>query len=302
MNVEALAIAEKHTAAADAPRNARNSLERLEARIEDLKDKLKAFADDSVAVCPLCSAPVEEQNVEGLTYMVRVPSCECEEKCRDSLEVATAQYESLRKFRAKADALIQANRPGRFLDARVDTWPGRDSNREAYKIASSFVKSFHTFPSKGLLFMGSVGGGKSHLIFGIANDLIREGIEAKVIKVGHWIRRINLSYRGDENIEETLIEPVFEAPCLLLDDLGKESTTEATRRVIYELFDHRWQQELPTVITTNFGSLNELHQHYSDDPIMQEAISSRILGQVQKFYVNVNPGGVDHRTGVKIRK
>jgi DNA replication protein DnaC len=48
-------------------------------------------------------------------------------------------------------------------------------------------------------------------------------------------------------------------PLLVLDDLGAEKTTEWVQSVIYEIIDHRYNEYLPLIITTNLkaGELAE---------------------------------------------
>jgi len=46
------------------------------------------------------------------------------------------------------------------------------------------------------------------------------------------------------------------APLLVLDDLGTQSMTPWVREKLYQLFNYRYNAELPTVITTS-DSLDE---------------------------------------------
>ena len=46
-------------------------------------------------------------------------------------------------------------------------------------------------------------------------------------------------------------------PLLVLDDLGTQSMTQWVREKLYQLFNHRYNAELPTVITTS-DSLDEM--------------------------------------------
>lgn len=49
-----------------------------------------------------------------------------------------------------------------------------------------------------------------------------------------------------------------EVPCLVLDDLGKEKTTDAGLDYLYQIIDYRYRHELQTIITTNALSIEEL--------------------------------------------
>jgi DNA replication protein DnaC len=48
------------------------------------------------------------------------------------------------------------------------------------------------------------------------------------------------------------------APLLMLDDLGTQSMTPWVREKLYQLFNYRYNAELPTVITIAADSLDEL--------------------------------------------
>jgi DNA replication protein DnaC len=48
------------------------------------------------------------------------------------------------------------------------------------------------------------------------------------------------------------------APLLVLDDLGTQSMTPWVREKLYQLFNYRYNAELPTVITIAADSLDEL--------------------------------------------
>ena len=70
------------------------------------------------------------------------------------------------------------------------------------------------------------------------------------------------------------------APLLVLDDLGTQSMTPWVREKLYQLFNYRYNAELPTVITTA-DSMNE----------MDARIRSRLLdGKLCTVYALNVPG------------
>ena len=46
-------------------------------------------------------------------------------------------------------------------------------------------------------------------------------------------------------------DQVRNAPLLVLDDLGSQSNTPWAQEKLYQIFNHRYNAKLPTVITTN---------------------------------------------------
>ena len=54
-----------------------------------------------------------------------------------------------------------------------------------------------------------------------------------------------------------MFESVRQAPLLILDDMGTQTSTQWAQEKLYQLFNHRYAYHLPTVITTN-NSLDEI--------------------------------------------
>ena len=67
-------------------------------------------------------------------------------------------------------------------------------------------------------------------------------------------------------------EEVRTAPLLILDDLGTQSTTPWVKEKLYQLFNYRYNAELPTVITTA-SSLEEM-----DPRLRSRMIDRRLVG------------------------
>lgn len=49
------------------------------------------------------------------------------------------------------------------------------------------------------------------------------------------------------------IHRLYEIPILFIDDFGVDRDTERAQRDYYEIIDNRWEDEKPTVITTNLN-------------------------------------------------
>ncbi len=50
---------------------------------------------------------------------------------------------------------------------------------------------------------------------------------------------------------DELFETIRAAPILILDDLGSQSSTAWAQEKLYQLFNYRYNFNLPTVVTTN---------------------------------------------------
>jgi DNA replication protein DnaC len=131
--------------------------------------------------------------------------------------------------------------------------PDKRANlRWAYNVARDFARN----PEGWLVLKGGYGCGKTHLAASIANRCVQRGQPVLFITVPDLLDRLRASY-APANTEEqplpfqTRFHEIRTAPVLILDDLGTESTTSWAQEKLYQIFNHRYNARLPTVITTN---------------------------------------------------
>jgi DNA replication protein DnaC len=107
-------------------------------------------------------------------------------------------------------------------------------------------------PKGWLVFKGGYGSGKTHLAAAIANRCISAGIPVVFVSTPDLLDHLRASYAPtsaagyDERFEQ-----VRNTPVLVLDDLGTQANTEWAQEKLYQIFNHRYNAQLPTVITTN---------------------------------------------------
>jgi DNA replication protein DnaC len=107
----------------------------------------------------------------------------------------------------------------------------------------------------GLLLVGKAGLGKTHLSVGIAKALIREkGIECVFYDYADLLKQIQDSYNPSVQATELgLLAPLFKAEVLVLDDLGSVRPTEWRWDTVRLILNTRYNDNLTTIITTNFA-------------------------------------------------
>ena len=126
---------------------------------------------------------------------------------------------------------------------------------------------------------GKVGTGKTHLACAIAQAVMQKGIPAKFINVVSMIAEIK------ENFQ---IKNFTDVELLIIDDLGKEKSTEWVCETVYAIINKRYEQMKPTIITTE-KPMSSMTSHYDDKG---KAILSRIA---EDFYL-IRLNGSDYRT------
>jgi DNA replication protein DnaC len=119
--------------------------------------------------------------------------------------------------------------------------------RRAFDIARSFAQA----PRDWLVFTGTYGAGKTHLVAAIANYCVTQGHPALFVVVPDLLDHLRATFNPQSAVSfDQRFEEVRHAPLLILDDLGTESATPWAREKLYQIFDYRYNARLPTVITT----------------------------------------------------
>jgi DNA replication protein DnaC len=151
---------------------------------------------------------------------------------------------------------------------RVNLPPEQRENLEAaYRLALDFARE----PENWLVFMGETGCGKTHLAAAIVNYRYEAGQPAKFVVVPEFLDHLRSTFSPDSKVSyDRLFESVKNAPLLVLDDFGEQSTTPWAREKLYQVINYRYNARLATVITTRF-SLEEILEE------IDSAVSSRLV-------------------------
>jgi len=118
---------------------------------------------------------------------------------------------------------------------------------EAFEIAKKFAES----PQGWLVFYGPYGCGKTHLAAAIGNYQAGLGYPPLFVGVPDLLDYLRAAF--SPNSSTTLDRRFYEirsTRLLILDDIGTESATPWAREKLYQLINHRYNAELPTVMTT----------------------------------------------------
>ena len=141
---------------------------------------------------------------------------------------------------------------------------------------------------KGLYIDGKIGTGKTHLAVCIAMDCLEIGWSVKLTSMRDITRQLRATW-GERGIdEEGVFARLMRPRVLILDDLGKESMTEAVLRDLFDLVDMRKDRMLPIIVTTNYEKpeLVARMSHGLDDTTTAESIVSRLFEITQRVPVN----------------
>jgi len=122
-----------------------------------------------------------------------------------------------------------------------------ESLRKAFEAARAFAEQ----PQGWLVFTGPYGNGKTHLAAAIANYRAGLGYPPLFVVVPDLLDHLRATFNPNSTTPyDRRFEEIRTAPLLILDDLGTQATTPWAREKLYQLFNYRYNAELPTVITT----------------------------------------------------
>jgi DNA replication protein DnaC len=102
-----------------------------------------------------------------------------------------------------------------------------------------------------LLLLGGFGVGKTHLAAAIANFAVSLGVPTLFLTVPDLLDWLRFAYGSQEEDFETRFEEIRNINLLVLDDLGTQNATPWAQEKLYQIFNYRYTNHLPTVITTN---------------------------------------------------
>ena len=206
--------------------------------------------------------------------------------------------------------------PERYRHCSLDTFetsfPGADGSLErALTTARRFVDEYPVDTAgKGLLFVGTMGTGKTHLAVGVLRRLVREkGVRGLFCDYRELLKNIQNSYNPQvATTELELLKPVFSADVLVLDDLGAQRPNEWVWDTVALLLNARYNDKQTTIITTNypdqppgagFKTDADGTKSASSYDTLGDRIGDRMMSRLAEMCITVKMSGKDLRQTVK---
>ncbi len=191
----------------------------------------------------------------------------------------------------------QAGIPERYRHNCVfDTFkPRHPSQEEALVLARRYAEDYPAFPDgpNGLLFIGPCGVGKTHLAVSILQEiLLKRSLPALFVDLNDLYREIRATYgrSGSEETEYDILNPLVEAPLLLIDELGCVNTPWAMDTLHY-LVSQRYNEQRPTLFTTNYLD----SPSSTGEASLEDRIGTRTRSRLLEMCRTVAVDGPDHR-------
>ncbi|HNR96488.1 MAG TPA: ATP-binding protein [Anaerolineae bacterium] len=116
--------------------------------------------------------------------------------------------------------------------------------------ALATARAYAEEPTGWLVLTGGYGCGKTHLAAAIANQCVDSGNPAIFVVVPDLLDHLRAAFAPSSTVTfDRRFDEIRRAPMLVIDDLGSQSATPWAQEKLFQLFDHRYNAQLPTVIT-----------------------------------------------------
>jgi len=185
-------------------------------------------------VCPVCGGSGWKSSNSDR----RVVRCEC-------------------RIKSRAESLLASARiPKRYEHCELSNFEFDGPHRHLAPARMAACKFVEEYPldNTGLLLIGSIGVGKTHLAVGIIKELIlSKGIPSLFYDYRELLKEIQNSYNHSVKATELeVLRPVFETEVLVLDELGAVKPTEWVWDTVSLILNTRYNDNRTTIITTNY--------------------------------------------------
>ncbi len=254
-------------------------------------------------VCPLCEGTgwktVKSRAHAGSPNDRRVTRCDCQ-------------------LRARGQSLLTAARiPRRYEHCELSNFEFDGPYRSLAPARMAACKFVEEYPldKTGLLIIGTIGVGKTHLAVGMIKELIvGKGIACLFYDYRELLKQIQNSYNDSvKTTELDVLRPVFETEVLVLDELGAVRPTEWVWDTVSLILNTRYNDNRTTIITTNYPNLaerdrlngnvssrsSEAAKYAAERETLGDRIGDRMRSRLLEMCRIVTMEGQDYRERVK---
>jgi DNA replication protein DnaC len=219
----------------------------------------------------------------------------------------------------RAERLLKLARiPRRYKHCELsnfDVLPGRfQAAMQGAKLAAEKFVENYPVERDGILFLGPVGVGKTHLAVGIMQELIRsKGVPCLFYDYRELLKEIQNSYNSSvQTTEMEVLRPVMEAEIVVLDELGAVKPSEWVWDTVSLVLNTRYNENRTTIITSNLADLPPREaagddsrsasaaRRASSESTLGDRITERMRSRLHEMCRKIEMNGEDFRQKFKM--
>ena len=196
------------------------------------------------STCPLCEGSgfkmIDAEDAKGRPIK-KATRCDCQ-------------------LRERGNRLTSAARiPKRYEHCELANFEYEGPHKSLASARMGACRFIEEYPVEkaGLLLIGPIGVGKTHLAVSIIKELMNaKGIPCLFYDYRELLKQIQNSYNASvQATEMDVLRPVFETEVLVLDELGAVKPTEWVWDTVSHILNTRYNDKRTTIITTNYKDL-----------------------------------------------
>lgn len=207
--------------------------------------------------------------------------------------------------------LKKAGLPQRYCSITLDDYVLSETSPQSLRIAAQQARRYvdeyvpgQTNP--GLLFVGSVGVGKTHLAVSVLRELVTtKGVSGSFYDFRELLTKVKATYQPGSSMGElSVLEPVMRSEIVVLDELGAMKQTEWVTDCIEQILNARYNDNKATIITTNYANRPREEGRGEMSRAMQaetlrDRVGTRMHSRLQEMCRVVEMQGPDYRSRTK---